>query len=338
MKSIYSFTLDMQSAVSQATLSARKGDKGKLLSVTLMSGGVPYEIEHGCYAVLNAVRASDGEVVFGDCVIQDNSITYDTTALVSGAEGRVDCDITLYSPEGQAITSPRFAAVVYAGVTTGDDIEDTDEYRTLGELVAKAEKARVSAEAAATQAAHGGAVSFNGRVGAVTPEEGDYTFDMVGADPAGAASSEVEAHNISELAHAELFGKCSKEDHTHEVEDVNDFASAVSSAIAAYGAAKIATGVVIMNGSTGTISDLAFTPKIIFLHTANAVNGISAAASLYAIYGFDGAIMRCRDYTTEGEYVYSDEDVIITWSNGGAVFAGLFRGNSISGYKYVAIG
>ena len=37
-------------------------------------------------------------------------------------------------------------------------------------------------------APEGGVTSFNGRTGAVTPQAGDYTAEMVGADPAGSAS------------------------------------------------------------------------------------------------------------------------------------------------------
>ena len=41
----------------------------------------------------------------------------------------------------------------------------------------------------AQQAAGGGVTSFNGRAGTVTPQSGDYTAAMVGADPSGAAAT-----------------------------------------------------------------------------------------------------------------------------------------------------
>ena len=37
-------------------------------------------------------------------------------------------------------------------------------------------------------APNAGVTSFNGRTGAITPQAGDYTAEMVGADPAGSAS------------------------------------------------------------------------------------------------------------------------------------------------------
>lgn len=49
-----------------------------------------------------------------------------------------------------------------------------------------------------------GVSSFNGRVGAVLPESGDYTAAMVGADSSGAASSAVYNHNNSASAHSDI--------------------------------------------------------------------------------------------------------------------------------------
>lgn len=68
-------------------------------------------------------------------------------------------------------------------------------------------------------AAGGGVTSFNGRSGAVAPQAGDYTADMVGArpstwtpsaedvgaDPAGTAESAVSAHNQASDAHSTQF-------------------------------------------------------------------------------------------------------------------------------------
>lgn len=56
----------------------------------------------------------------------------------------------------------------------------------------------------AQAAAGGGVTSFKGRGGAVVPQSGDYTPEMVGADPAGTANSKVSAHNKSADAHADI--------------------------------------------------------------------------------------------------------------------------------------
>ncbi len=50
-------------------------------------------------------------------------------------------------------------------------------------------------------AAGGGVSTFNGRSGAVLPASGDYTPEMVGADPAGIAEEKVAAHDADAGAH-----------------------------------------------------------------------------------------------------------------------------------------
>ena len=54
--------------------------------------------------------------------------------------------------------------------------------------------------------AGGGVTSFNGRGGDVTSQDGDYTAQQVGADPAGTADGLVKAHDEDPEAHGELFG------------------------------------------------------------------------------------------------------------------------------------
>lgn len=53
----------------------------------------------------------------------------------------------------------------------------------------------------AEAAAGGGVLTFNGRDGYVMPKGGDYTSEMVGADPAGTAASAVSDHNANPEAH-----------------------------------------------------------------------------------------------------------------------------------------
>lgn len=137
--STYRFTLDLQETASQAMLSMRKGDSARRLLITLSDGGKPYRIADGCYAVVNAKR-SDGAYWFGDCVISDSVISCDADGAIATAEGRLDCDVSLFSAVGELLTSPRFSITVFAGVTTSDSEDEGDEYHTLTELVVTAEK------------------------------------------------------------------------------------------------------------------------------------------------------------------------------------------------------
>lgn len=71
---------------------------------------------------------------------------------------------------------------------------------TQGQLVGfDAQGAAVPVEAPET-----GVVTFNGRTGAVTPEAGDYTADMVGAEPAGSANTALtDAKAYTDTKHTE---------------------------------------------------------------------------------------------------------------------------------------
>lgn len=69
-----------------------------------------------------------------------------------------------------------------------------------------------------TMDAGGGVSSFNGRNGAVEPKAGDYTADMVGADPSGTASTKVSEHNSAGDPHP---GKFAAASHKHDPSDIN---------------------------------------------------------------------------------------------------------------------
>ena len=71
---------------------------------------------------------------------------------------------------------------------------------------AKADAAAKSAQDAAN-AAGGGVLSFNGRGGYVEPASGDYTAEMVGADPEGAAADAVMEHVNADDPHPDKYAR-----------------------------------------------------------------------------------------------------------------------------------
>ena len=72
-KSVYQFTLDIHSAMSQVSLPVRFGDTGRRLMISLAERGTPYEIADGCRAVFFATKAG-GVPLANDCVILNNRI------------------------------------------------------------------------------------------------------------------------------------------------------------------------------------------------------------------------------------------------------------------------
>lgn len=136
-RSVFRFTLNMHSLRSQATVTAFKGDTAISLYITLTDGGNPYEIAEGCRAVLGGTKA-DGNKLFNPCVIDHNKniIIYDFTEQTTAQGGIVNCEITLYGPDNQVITAPKFAiAVDEKEYTLGSTPNSTNELAVLDQLV-----------------------------------------------------------------------------------------------------------------------------------------------------------------------------------------------------------
>lgn len=246
----YRLTLDVNSDVSQASLSVRREDSARALRISFREDGRPFPLSDGVYAVFSA-RKPDGTVVYADCETDGSTVVYQFTEGLTSVGGRADCEIILFGANSKRITSPRFTLYIREGVTQDGDIESTDEFSALTKLMSEvgdaldnlateesvnllyvtaadavgvaetaaanaAESALRAAESAkeAASAAGGGVITFNGREGAVLPQYGDYTADMVGADPIGSASSESAAavgeHDSSPAAHAGMFARPSE--------------------------------------------------------------------------------------------------------------------------------
>lgn len=144
--SIYRFTLDTQSYVSQVSLPVRQFDVARTLYIDLTDGGVPYEIEDGCRAVFFA-RKPDGTTVANDCIIEKNTtIMYKLGEQTTTCEGVVYCEIRLYGINNELITSPQFIIVVDERVAYDDDYTKSESDWSAIDDILKTETARVAAE------------------------------------------------------------------------------------------------------------------------------------------------------------------------------------------------
>lgn len=133
----HKITLDIHKTVSQVSLTVKKGDTGRRLLIHLAERGYPYHISEDCYAVFTA-RKPDGKVVFNDCSIDDCVIIYEFTKQTVAAVGMADCEIILYGGNGKQLTSASFNIVVEDTIyDTETEIESTDEYNALADLIAE---------------------------------------------------------------------------------------------------------------------------------------------------------------------------------------------------------
>lgn len=136
--SYYKISLDIHDHGSHVSLKAKKGDTGRLLYITLIDGSKPYVFTNECRAVFTAKKA-DGNILYNECSIIGNTISYAFTPQTTSAVGQVDCEIKLYGADNKLLTSARFALVVEDTVyNEGDEVESEKEVSALTALVSEA--------------------------------------------------------------------------------------------------------------------------------------------------------------------------------------------------------
>ena len=129
-------SLDIHKQTTQAHLAVKKGDTARQIVASLSSCGVPYHIAEGCYAVFMG-KKPDGNVLYNDCAIEGDRIVYSFTEQTASAAGTMICELRLYGADGNLITSPRIAIIVSGTVYNDSEVESSDEYSALSELVAE---------------------------------------------------------------------------------------------------------------------------------------------------------------------------------------------------------
>lgn len=133
--SCYDIELDILKTSSQLVLPIKRMESGRRIRARLMERRTPYRIGEGCYAVF-AARKPDGNKVYNDCVIEDNTVVYTITPQTVAAVGNVNCEIKLYDRDGLLITSPTFVLLVDAAVyNEGDLTESAPEYLAFAKIV-----------------------------------------------------------------------------------------------------------------------------------------------------------------------------------------------------------
>ena len=136
-KVIHRLALDLERPGSSTCLTVRRGDSARTLVVTLSQGGRPYRISDGVTPVFYA-RKSDRVPLFNHCTVEQNTIRYDFTGQTTNVTGPVECEIKLYGPDMELLTSAPFDLMIEDTIQQEGDIPDSSsEYTALTELVAK---------------------------------------------------------------------------------------------------------------------------------------------------------------------------------------------------------
>lgn len=131
----YPAILELQNPTISSPFYAKKGDTGRKLQFILTDNGEPYTICDDCYAVFTA-KKPDGNIIYNDCTIENNTIVYTFSPQTCTAAGNVGCEVRLYDADNRLIVSPTFTLIVEDTVySDGDVVESTPEASALTALL-----------------------------------------------------------------------------------------------------------------------------------------------------------------------------------------------------------
>lgn len=135
--SVYKISLDIHKPEAQEVLEMKLLDSKRRIQISLTENGKVYQITPDCKAMFSAGK-SDGNKIYNQCEIVDNTIIYDVTQQTLACLGEVDCEVQLLGSDEAVITSPRFSIIVHDRVYNGEDIVDSEmETNVLPDLIAK---------------------------------------------------------------------------------------------------------------------------------------------------------------------------------------------------------
>ena len=137
--SVFKINLDVHAATSQTTVTVKREDTARRISVTLSDGGRPYKISDECTAVFTAEKP-DGKILFNHCRIEGNTIIYDIDEepQTTNVEGVLPCEIRLYGADDMLLTSPKFTLLVEDTIYDVDaEVESHSEVSALTHLISE---------------------------------------------------------------------------------------------------------------------------------------------------------------------------------------------------------
>lgn len=280
----HKLTLEMTTLNSQVTVRIKKNDTKNKLVISLSENGKPYKLTENVHAVFVG-KKPDGKIVFNDCDIVGNKITYTITAQTSVAVGIVACEIRLYDTNDNLLTSPNFTIVVDETVYDADEIEieSENEINVLDSLISEAKALIAEVEASKTSVfiAEYDVTSFDDIVAAI--ENGAVVFCKL-----------TENGKTILIPLAEYDGTVARFDLQYTVANqptewtLHIYSVFVSAA--GWDADEInTTGTIIVNGGEVFIAEY----------------GVTTSARVIAAYN-NGRRIVCKHISDRGSYVYAE--------------------------------
>ncbi len=140
MEYIYkNISLDIYNDItSQLTISVKQGDTAKGVRVALTDHGKVFKIPDNCYAVFSG-RKGNGVYLSDGCTIQNNTIIVNFTDAVVSVPTQIDSEITVFSANGEKLTSPSFMIFVYKTIEEeyASDVVESNSFTVLNDLISE---------------------------------------------------------------------------------------------------------------------------------------------------------------------------------------------------------
>lgn len=225
--SIYRISLDMHECIVQKSLKVKKNDNARVLKISLVDNGKIFEIAEGCVATFRA-KKPDGTVLFNNCTIENNVITYELTNQTSAVVGEVECEVTLYDSDNKQITSPRFSLAVTDTLYDDNEIESQDEFNQLGHSLTEARVIKVETEQFKNLASNYADAS------AISATNAEQSELKAMASQTSASMSAINAKQSENIVKAsELNAKASEDNAKKSADDASESATSASASVSA---------------------------------------------------------------------------------------------------------
>lgn len=193
----YRIILDVQDMSASIIVAAKKGETGRKIYISLLDGGLPYEISPDCYAVLTGQKP-DGNVLYNHCDIDGNGIIYTFTEQTTAFVGMILCSLNLYGADDKLLISPKFRIIIDGTIYEDDVVESQPEFSALTQLISDAttvieqkpilEQMAQEAKESAAQAAESEEQAMNSATAAATSETNAAASQEAAASSASTAS------------------------------------------------------------------------------------------------------------------------------------------------------
>ena len=135
----YAIGLDVHDMSAPVSLNVKQGESGQIINISLRSGGKPYLLPSGAYAVF-AGKKPDGKILWNSCQVVRHTIQYEITKQTTAVVGWVPVQIRIYKPDGKLLMTPDFVLIVDAPVAGDEEViaVSENEITALTELVSEA--------------------------------------------------------------------------------------------------------------------------------------------------------------------------------------------------------